>query len=198
MLLAAVETFPNECMGTLFGSLPACKKYHLITGAVPIQLAEQRTNDTFRQSTHSTEQLDSLISKAPELYPTLGSFHSHPEGEEKIKTLLELAAMSEASKTDRKNMRRTEEKIMIIVTLSSGKKLVDEWQSDYANNEGWIMGRLGDYNFYITAHMLLKKKGKKKKGKIKNVRIIAPEAIEALNRAQKKIENPPTKGEKKK
>lgn len=188
MLFAAIETFPKECLGTIFGKRPTRKKkYHLITNAIPIQLVTCRKNNEVEQDDYGKKQLRSIIAKAPKLYPALGSFHSYPEGRKKIKTEFDIAEMSEISKADKKSMRKDKEEIAIIITVSYKKKLLEKWHSNRVETEGWIEGRLGRYNLYITAHAACQKKNKKKK-KIKQICISAPEAIRALNREWKRIE----------
>lgn len=189
MLLAAIETFPKECIGYIFGKRPTRKrKHYLITNAIPIQQVAYRANDKVGQHDHSSEQLSAIFAEMPKLYSALGSFHSHPEGRKKIRTPLELYEMGTISEADKKNMWETGEEVGIVVTISCKEKLIDEWRMNRLDAEGSIEGILGKYNFYLTAHVPSKKqKGGKVAQETRQIRISAPHALRALNIAQKRI-----------
>lgn len=86
MILAAIETFRKECAGILFGYKPTSERnYYIVTNAIAIQDVKSRTNNGVEQRNRSARKMNAIFEKAPELYPKIGEFHSHPEGKKKRK-----------------------------------------------------------------------------------------------------------------
>ena len=70
--------------------------------------------------------------------------------------------------------------IEIIIVVSSRKKGIRPWQVD---PDGSISGSLGEYEFHFNAYTLIESEQEIKPQKL---HIVAPQAVRALNRAQKR------------
>jgi proteasome lid subunit RPN8/RPN11 len=174
MIAASVETFKRECFGVVFGRAPTkSRQYFIITNVSPMQCSK-RFNTRIEGHARSERRLNKFYERMPPSSRPLGNFHSHTEwGDTRYK-----AAMSAA---DLLSMMRAEAKIEFIIAISSRKKGKDEWR---ANDDGSVAGSFGsghyNYNFSMHAYVIEEQKDESVSVRIK---IIAPEAIRALNRA---------------
>ena len=99
-----------------------------------------------------------------------GYFHSHNEwGESK--------PFNEMSKTDLKDMKKSGDKLEIIIAVASRKKGELPW---VALSDGSIKGSFLDIIFHINAYTLDENKEPRK------LQIVAPAAVKFLNRLQKR------------
>lgn len=174
MIAASVETFKKECFGFVFGRAPTKSRPHfVITSTAPLQCVK-RSNGKIEGHARSERRLKEFFARMPRSSRPLGNFHSHTEwGDTQYG-----AAMSTA---DTLSMARENAKIEFIIAISSRKKGKAEWR---ANDDGSVAGSFGsgryNYNFSINGYVLEYRDNEPVPVRIK---IIAPEAIRAFNRA---------------
>lgn len=173
MIYAAAETFKKECLGVAFGYNPTkTRKYFLITSATALQCVRTRKNTEVEQSQGAHNRLLQFFPEKNSFYRKLGFFHSHPEWGK---------AQPEAkmSKGDIADMIKEDDlEIEIIIAVTSRKKGLLPWTVD---PDGSISGSLGTCNFQFAIYILNKEK------KPERIQIVTPQALRALNRAQKRI-----------
>lgn len=170
LLISAVETFKRECVGELFGYAPnKSKNYFLITNSIPTQCANRSYSEITPQ-TRSSKRVVNLISDYPYLFRKIGEYHSHPEWGN-------IRYGEEMSSTDIKKMVDGEYSLEIIIEISSRKKGAAPWTTE---DDGSVKGSLKGYNFHVNVYTLDKKEEKPTPIKLK---IVAPAALKALNRA---------------
>lgn len=175
MLSAATETFRKECLGWAFGSRPnANRKHYTITHIHHISRTRVQKNTEVQSHASSDRRLKKLFAGAPALYSPLGQFHSHNEWGRYPAS----PCMSDA---DIKSTIIEKTDIEIIIVVSSRKKGGAPWQVD---PDGSITGSLGKYNFHFNIYTLVDAGPEKVPEKL---HVVAPEAIRALNRAQKRM-----------
>ena len=171
MAWAAVETFKKECLGLLLGYGPTeLYNYYLITGATPFQSVRRRSNTEVIQSERGFDRLNRFFSELKSMKTQyLGDFHSHPEwGERK--------PFVDMSDIDIKSMSDEGHNLEIIIGISSRRKGQIVWE---VLPDGSVKGSIDRYNFHFNAYTLV---GPKKKGAPQRLQIVAPSALEALNR----------------
>lgn len=172
MLSAATETFRRECLGWAFGLKPTAKKKHyVITHIHHITRTRIQKNLQVDSHTRSDRRLKKLFADSPRLYNRLARFHSHNEYGK--------ALASPSMSGD--DIATSETDIEIIIVMSARKKSAIPWQVD---PDGSILGSLNGYNFHFNAYTVIDSEGKRTPRKLQ---IVAPLALRALNRAQKRI-----------
>lgn len=172
MILSSAEIFKRECLGIIFGHSPTRSRNHfLITNVIDIKGVKVRLNKEVEQSQKSDKILKKIFEQAGSIFRPLGSFHSHPEwGPQK--------GVAEMGDADIKNMSTEKEKLTFIIAISSRKKGSTPWE---VQPDGSVKGSLNKFNFHIAVFALIDDEtGEKIPLKL---RIVAPLAIKALNRA---------------
>lgn len=172
MVLSSAEIFKRECLGIVFGYSPTKSQNHfLVTNVIDIKGVRVRLNKEVWQSKKSDKNLKAIFEEAKFVFRPLGSFHSHAEwGSTK--------GIAEMNEEDIQNMSSEKEKLSFIIAISSRKKGSAPWE---VQPDGTVKGSLSKFNFHIAVFALVDDEtGDKIPLKL---RIVAPLAIKALNRA---------------
>lgn len=172
MLEASVEMFKRECYGLLFGAMPSkSRPYFIITRAQSMQSLKKLHTGVLKHA-QSERRLEEFFSRMPRPSQPIGSFHSHTER-------ADILYAPEMSTDDIKDMTQCRFKIAFIIGITSRKKGISEWR---ANDDDGVTGSFGggryNYNFDIRAYI----PGQEQEG-VSQIKIVAPEAIRAFNRA---------------
>lgn len=175
MLFASAETFKKECFGFVFGCAPVkTRNEFIVTAAMPLQ-GIHRCNTKLHALARWQRRLEEFSSRMPRGSRPCGDFHSHTERAGVPYPL-------KISEEDTADMRRRQSELAFIIGISSRKKGSAEWR---ANDDGSATGSFGggryNYNFDVRAYWL--PSGCDENEKPRQIKIIAPEAIRAFNRA---------------
>lgn len=174
MIVTSVEMFKRECFGLLFGSTPSKSRHHFIITKVHSSQYPKKLHTGVLEHARSERRLKEFFLRMPHSSQPIGSFHSHTER-------AGIPYVPEMSETDIQDTERRQSKIECIIGITSRKKGTAEWR---ANDDGSITGSCGsgryNYNFNVNAYILEYRDNKPVPVRIK---IIAPQAIRALNRA---------------
>lgn len=174
MIAASIETFKRECFGAVFGRAPTKSRQHfIVTNVSPLQ-CPKRFNGRIEGHARSERRLKKFFALMPRLSRPIGNFHSHTEwGDTHYKATM--------SVSDLLSMANEGASIEFIIAISSRKKGRAEWR---AHDDGSVTGSFGsgryNNNFSVNAYILAYHDNALIPVRIK---IIAPEAIRALNRA---------------
>jgi hypothetical protein len=134
----------------------------------PFQATKVRKNTEVHVSQSSFMRLSNLFRFSKRLYPVRGGFHSHPEWGEKDGKL-------ELSRSDIEYVKNNNSEFEIVMTIST---LSDDAPWEVLPG-GAIGGSLGGYLFGLAAFKL------DVEDKPQQLKLMAPRAIKALNRAQR-------------
>lgn len=173
MIRASIGTFKKECLGVVFGRKPTNKKpFFVIASAEPLQDV-RCFHDMVELRERSERRLKEFFRQMPKYSQPLGDFHSHTEwGKKRYRR--------EMSNGDVKSMARQELKIEFIIAIYSSMRS-RRWET---HPDGSVRGSLNGiarkYYFNINAYVLEYRDNKFVPVRIK---IVAPEAIKAFNRA---------------
>lgn len=172
MIAANIEMFKRECFGLLFGWMLLKSRQHFIITRAQSSQYPKKLHTGVLEHTRSERRLKEFFLRMPRRSQPIGSFHSHTER-------AGIPYAPEMSETDIQDMRRCQSKIECIIGITSRKKGKTEWR---ANDDGSVTGSFGsgryNYNFDIRAYI-----PEQENEGVLQIKIIAPEAIQALNRA---------------
>lgn len=180
MLAAAVEVYPRECFGFMFGRR-ATQRTARFTVASTFNCAalSRRTSAETAQSIPAADRLFALTDSVPRLYPYLGFFHSHTGKTPRWQRF-------GFSNTDARNMA-DEDFFGVVVTVRPRSPRYLRWCLRSARTR--LRGSLGAFDFHVTAHALVRGADgayeKDEKGNLRSQRLlirIAPVTLRALNR----------------
>jgi proteasome lid subunit RPN8/RPN11 len=173
MTAASVEMFKRECFGLLFGFPPSASRARFIITQAQSSQYPHKLHTGVLEHTRSERRLKEFFALMPKTSQPIGSFHSHTERSSTI-------YVPEMSDIDIKAMRDNKFKIVFIIGITSRKRGETEW---HTNQDGSIIGSFGHnpykYDFDIRAYM----PNDEENQQTLQIKIIAPEAIRALNRA---------------
>lgn len=176
MMCASVEPFKKECLGVLFGRMPTKNdNQFIITYVLPLQYVKRIGFSEIATQQKSWRRLENLFFDMPPRFRPIGDFHSHAKWGEQL-------VSDEMSEQDEKDMRKQENALEIIVSISSRNNRPQLWVT---KDNGSLAGSFGSkkrvYDFVISAYML--EPNYTQKPKPKKIKIIAPEFIKAFNYA---------------
>lgn len=175
MVWASIEMFKKECCGMLFGMVPVLPQKNFVIVAASSNQRLKKMHAGVTEHVRSERRLQSFFAAMPRGSRPIGRFHSHTEwGRTRYRGTMSLA--------DIMSTAREEMNIECIIEMHTRKRGVRRWHV-HANGSihGSFYDRRDNYNFVIHAYTLEYKDGKLPKPK--HIKIIAPEAIHALNRA---------------
>lgn len=175
MVWTSIEMFKKECCGMLFGKLPAQLQKDFIVAAASSNQRLKKMHGRIEGHTRSERRLRNFFATMPAGSRPIGRFHAHTEwGRTRYRGIMSL---SDIISTAHEAMS-----IECIIEIHTRKRGVRRW---HAHANGSIHGSFRDerdnYNFVIHAYTLQYRDGKMPKPM--RLKIIAPEAIRALNRA---------------
>lgn len=173
MIRASITTFKKECLGSVFGKRPTKKNpSFVVASAEPLQDVHC-FHDGARLRDRSEERLKEFFRQMPLYSQPLGDFHSHTEwGQKRYRR--------EMSKRDIESMAHQGMQIEFIIAIYSSKRS-RRWEAHADGSvRGSFCGKKRKYYFSVNAYILEYRDNEPVPIRIK---IIAPEAIRALNRA---------------
>ena len=147
MLCSAVEVYPRECFGFMFGRTPTRQRAHYILGSCfNCAALSRRTSTTTAQSVPAARRLFALTDSAPRLYPYLGFYHSHTGRTPNWQRF-------GFSSTDAMNMSDSDAFGVVITVRPRGPRCL-VWRIRSVHTR--LRGSLGAFDFHLTAHALVK------------------------------------------
>ncbi len=143
IIFGAIDTGKKECLGVLFGREDKRSGSKLVIENVcEIQSVCKRTNCASHHSRASADRINKLIECAPEAFPFLGYFHSHPQWSSKERHYPGL------SEGDFDALKRSNAKLEIIVDIGRASGSCP-WM---VRQNGAIVGRLANWRFALHAY----------------------------------------------
>lgn len=181
MLCAAVEVYPRECLGLVFGRKSSRRTLrHVITNVLNCAALTRHTTAEVVQSKRAGKRLYAFIDAAERLFPYIGYYHSHTE-----KTLR--WQQFGFSHQDARTMSDADQfGIVLTVHPRTSRRL--RWCIRSSHTR--LRGSLGAFDFHLTAHALVRDAEgnceKDDEGNWKTQRLpiaVAPQTLRALNRS---------------
>lgn len=172
MIARAIETGRRECLGELFGKVPAgIRKDFLVSHASALRMFRWHRKRRLTQDRAAADRLFALMQERPRAYPRIGFFHSHPQWSAKIPD----TTLSELSAEDVAAMIELGTAIEIIVAVGAGVARESAWA---VREDGSISGPVLGRRVSLHAYRLIAGDS----GKIpQQIPIIAPSALRILN-----------------
>ncbi len=171
MIWSALETFKKECLGFVLGYRPTPKRnYFLVTDATSFTSMKKLLNTGVELTKRTDKRFKAFISLIHPIYPKyLGDFHSHSEWGK-------LKSPPEMSDRDLEQFKKYNWPLEFIIGISSRRKGQATWE---ILPDGGIKGSFNSFNFHINVFSLIEEGNE---GIPQKLQIVAPTALEALNR----------------